>query len=40
MITDNSYTWSHLIPEFNRKAEAFSFGTGDVIELTFNKETY
>ena len=43
MIGSNSYgsyAWSHLIPEINAKAGAFSFKTGDVIELTFNKETY
>ena len=39
MISSDSHTWSHLIPETNRK-EAFSFTTGDVIELMFNKETY
>ena len=40
MISSGSWTWSHLIPEINYKKGAFSFGTGDVIELTFNKETY
>ena len=40
MISDNSYVWSHLIPKINQKAGAFTFTTGDVIELTFNKETY
>ena len=40
MISANSKTWSHLIPEINYKAGAFKFTTGDVIELTFNKETY
>ena len=38
MISDNS-VWSHLIPEINDKVGGFSFDTGDVIELTFNKET-
>ena len=39
MISSDSWTYAHGIPEINGKEGAFKFDTGDVIELTFNKET-